>query len=72
MKRARRRITARQLEIVERLSRPGATQSAVAEELGISEQTIKSHLQTVYDRLGVQSFAQAVRALATRFLTPMS
>lgn len=66
----RRRLTARQLEIVDLLTRPGATQAAVAEELGISEQTVKNHLQTVYDRLDVTSLAQAVRALRLR--TPVS
>lgn len=66
----RRALTARQLEIVELLTRPGATQAAVAEQLGISEDTIKKHLQTVYDRLDVRTLAQAVRVLRLR--TPVS
>jgi DNA-binding NarL/FixJ family response regulator len=66
----RRRLTPRQLEIIDLLSRPGATQPKVAAELGIAEQTVKNHLQTAYDRLDVTSFGQAVRALGQRLDRP--
>lgn len=65
----RRRLTARQLEILEHLSRPHATQARVAAELGISEQTIKNHLQSVYDRLDVRSLAQAIRVVRHQLRT---
>lgn len=60
------RLTPRQLEIIDRLSRPGATQATVAEELGISSQTVKNHLTMVYRTLGVRSFGQAVRIVRNR------
>lgn len=69
----RRRPTARQLEIVELLSRPGATQASVAAALGISEDTVKNHLQALYIRLGVTSFGGAVRVLGRSLnRTPVS
>lgn len=68
--RGTRRLTARQLEIVDLLSRPGATQLQVAEELGIEIGTVKAHLQSVYVRLGVRSFAQAVRIVHGRRYRP--
>lgn len=66
MNRARRRLTARQREIIDRLSRPGATQAAVADDLGISVQTVKNHLTLAYRTLGVRSFGQAVRVVHRR------
>ena len=70
-RRRHRKQTRRQLEVVELLSRPGATQATVSEALGISEQTVKNHLQTVYDRLDVRSLAQAVRLLRRELGTPV-
>lgn len=58
---AARRLTSRQREIVDRLSRPGATQAAVADDLGIEISTVKNHLASVYRTLGVRTLAQAVR-----------
>lgn len=56
-----RRLTPRQLEIVDLLSLPGATQPKVADQLGIEPGTVKAHLQAIYLTLGVRSLAQAVR-----------
>jgi len=67
----RRRLTARQLEIIDHLSRPHATQASVAEDLGLSESTIKNHLQAIYDRLDVRSLAQAVRVVRRALRTPV-
>jgi two-component system, NarL family, nitrate/nitrite response regulator NarL len=54
-------LTPRQLEIVDRLTRPGATARSVAAELGISEHTVKRHLEKAYRLNGVQSLAQLTR-----------
>jgi DNA-binding NarL/FixJ family response regulator len=64
--RGNRRPTARQLEVIDLMSRPGATQPEVAEALGIEVSTIKAHLQAAYTRLGVRTLAQAVRAVHGR------
>ena len=58
---ATRRLTTRQIEILDLLSVPGATQASVADELGISPQTVKNHLTMVYRTMGVRSFGQAIR-----------
>ena len=63
---AARRLTARQQDIIERLTVPGATQQSVADELGISAQTVKNHLALAYSRLGVRSIGQAVTAMRKR------
>lgn len=61
-----RQVTVRQRAILDLLQEPGATQRTVADQLGISVQTVKNHLQTVYRTLGVRSLAQAVRAMRKR------
>jgi DNA-binding NarL/FixJ family response regulator len=61
-----RRLTPRQLEIIDLLSRPGARQASVAEQLGISPQTVKNHLALAYRTLDVRSLAQAVRIVHNR------
>jgi len=48
----RRRCTDRELEIVDLLRR-GMTNKQIAQELGIMEETVKKHLQHIYDKLGV-------------------
>lgn len=65
-----RPITPRQLEIIDLLQEPGATQQSVADELGISAQTIKNHLTLAYRTLGVRSIAQAARAIRQRRKSP--
>ena len=63
----RHQITDRQFMIIERLSRPAApTQTALADELGISVQTLKNHLYVAYRTLGVETLAGAVRVLRLR------
>ena len=61
-----RRLTPRQLEIVDLLTRPGATQQVVADQLGISVQSVKNQLTLVYRTLGVTSIGQAARRIYGR------
>ena len=51
-------LTARELEIL-RWVAAGASNGAIAQELFISEQTIKFHLSNVYRKLGVSNRTQA-------------
>ena len=48
------RLTPREKEIAESVSR-GLTNREIAVELGISPETVKRHLATVYDKLGIRS-----------------
>lgn len=59
-------LTARQADIIDRLTEPGATQQSVADELGISISTVKNHLTLAYSKLGVRTIAQAARAKRKR------
>ncbi|MDO8484499.1 MAG: LuxR C-terminal-related transcriptional regulator, partial [Candidatus Limnocylindrales bacterium] len=59
-----RPATDRQREIIEMLTRPGATQQTVADHLGIEVQTVKNQLTLAYRTLGVRSVAQAARRLS--------
>jgi DNA-binding NarL/FixJ family response regulator len=56
-------LTPRELEVL-RLLATGATNQGIADELGISAQTTKTHVQKVMKKLGVHSRLQAV-VLAT-------
>ena len=48
-------LTAREREVVAAMVRcPGAKQFAVADELGMSEHTLRNHLTVIYSKLGVQ------------------
>ena len=46
-----------------RLKAKGLTNYAVAYELGVSEQTIKNEVSTLYARLGVESLVGAIRVM---------
>jgi DNA-binding CsgD family transcriptional regulator len=60
------RLTARQNELL-RLLAAGRTNSQIARQLGISEGTVRTHLETIYEKLGVSSRTAAVtRAQADR------
>jgi DNA-binding NarL/FixJ family response regulator len=56
---ARRALSDRELEVL-RLVADGASNRAAAKRLFISEASIKTHLQHVYDKLGVRDRAAAV------------
>jgi DNA-binding NarL/FixJ family response regulator len=60
---ARPRLTPRQQELL-RLVAAGHTNAQIARRLGLSEGTVRIHLQNIYTRLGVSSRTAAVtRAL---------
>lgn len=56
-------LSSRQLEVA-RLVALGMTNTEIAERLGISPRTVASHLDHIYDRLGISSRAALTRALA--------
>jgi len=53
------RLTPRQNDLL-RLVAAGHTNSQIARRLGISEGTVRKHLENIYDRLGVSSRTAAV------------
>jgi DNA-binding NarL/FixJ family response regulator len=56
------KLTARELAVA-RLVAQGLTNLDVGEMLGISEQTAKNHLWSVYRKLGVENRVQLVRRI---------
>lgn len=52
-------LTARELEVLQRLA-AGLTNRAIAQELGISEHTVKFHVNAILGKLGAQSRTEAV------------
>lgn len=59
-----RRLTAREQAVVARVAR-GATDAAIAHELGISRRTVGKHLENAYAALGVHDRTSAALRLAT-------
>ena len=60
------RLTPRQTDLL-RLLAAGHTNARIARRLGISEGTVRTHLENIYDRLGVSSRTAAVtRAFPNR------
>ena len=55
-----RGLTNRHIEVT-RLAVSGASTKVIAAELGLAEATVKSHLSTVYRKLGVKSRAELIR-----------
>ena len=53
------RLTAREREVLRALTN-GARTIDIAEQLGISERTVKAHLASIYQKLGVESRTAAV------------
>ena len=54
-------LTARELEVL-RLIADGASNHAIAEQLVITVGTVKRHVNNLFDKLGVRSRTQAIRA----------
>lgn len=54
-------LTPREHEILQQVAQ-GARNIDVAQKLHLSERTIKAHLTSIYNRLGVESRAEAVAA----------
>jgi DNA-binding NarL/FixJ family response regulator len=52
-------LTARESEIVERMAR-GLDNAHIAAQLGLSEKTVRNHITHIFDKLGVQTRAQAI------------
>jgi DNA-binding NarL/FixJ family response regulator len=53
------RLTPREQEVVERLAR-GETNALIASDLGITEDTVKTHLTSIYRKLGVTNRTEAI------------
>ena len=63
-------LSARELEVL-RLLVSGASNKAIATKLNLSENTIKSHLSHIFDKLNVQSRAEAVGVALQRGLVEL-
>ena len=60
-------LTERELEVLEAVAR-GERSKEVASHLGISERTVKAHLASIYNKLGVDSRAAAIAVAAQKGL----
>jgi DNA-binding NarL/FixJ family response regulator len=63
-------LTAREVEVLELLAE-GLANKAIAERLGISDQTVKFHVASITGKLGVANRTGAVRAAVRRGLLTM-
>lgn len=63
-------LSARELEVL-RLLVAGASNKAIAGQLNLSENTIKTHLSHIFGKLRVQNRAEAVAAALQRGLVPL-
>jgi two-component system, NarL family, response regulator YdfI len=62
-------LTERELEVLRAVAR-GERSKEIALRLGISERTVKAHLASIYNRLGVDSRAAAIAVAAQKGLLP--
>ena len=62
-------LTDRELEVLQGVAR-GERSKEIALRLGISERTVKAHLASIYNRLGVDSRAAAIAVAAQKGLLP--
>jgi DNA-binding NarL/FixJ family response regulator len=63
-------LSAREREVL-RLLVTGASNKAIASQLNLSENTVKSHLSHIFNKLQVQSRAEAVAAALQRGIVPL-
>jgi len=66
---ARTDLTGRELEVLLRVAQ-GERSKEIAVGLGISERTVKAHLASIYNKLGVDSRAAAIAIAAQKGLLP--
>ena len=52
-------LTSREREVLNLLAR-GMSNAAIAEELFITNKTVKNHLSRIYEKIGVHSRAEAI------------
>lgn len=52
-------LSKREREVLERIAR-GASNEAIAQDLGIATQTVRNYISTIYDKLGVHSRGEAI------------
>jgi NarL family two-component system response regulator YdfI len=64
---ARTGLTDRELEVLKRVAQ-GERSKEIAARLGISERTVKAHLASIYNKLGVDSRAAAIAIAAQKGL----
>ena len=62
-------LTERELEVLRAVAQ-GERSKEIAVHLGISERTVKAHLASIYNRLGVDSRAAAIAVAAQKGLLP--
>jgi NarL family two-component system response regulator YdfI len=60
-------LTDRELEVLKSVAR-GERSKEIANQLGISERTVKAHLANIYEKLGVDSRAAAIAVAAQKGL----
>ena len=63
-------LSGRELDIL-RLLAAGGTNKSIGAQLGLSENTVKSHISHIYGKLGVQNRAEAVTVAMQRGLLPI-
>ena len=63
-------LSERELEVL-RLLVDGASNKGIAQRLSLSENTVKAHLSHIFNKLGVQSRAEAVAVALQRGLVPL-
>lgn len=63
-------LSARELDVLKLLV-AGASNKVIAAQLNVSENTVKSHLSHIFDKLQVQSRAEAVAVALQRGIVPM-
>lgn len=63
-------LSARELEVLHLLAE-GASNKAIAGHLALTENTVKSHISRIFDKLAVQNRAEAVATAIKRGLLPL-
>ena len=63
-------LTAREIDVLELLAE-GLSNKGIAARLGISDQTVKFHLATIYGKLGTHSRTASVREAVRRGLVTL-